>query len=160
MLITSPSQFQMSVFVLSPAEFGAIAATLQVTRDSFRRPIFPLSMAERWEFKALVEPSEKQTEEAFALSLIRPFVYRLYIANAMAERYTYMKDDMTELVIPLIDLPPGRPISLRNLLDTLASLSYNLVTNGGNKFLGSKDDEKLDRLISALKDEIIQTKEA
>ena len=149
----------MSVYVLSPEEFGAIAATLRLTRDSLREPIFPRSMAERFEYQALVRPSG-QSEEKFTLSLIDPFVYRLYIANVMAERYTYMKDGMTELVIPLIDLHPGRPVSLRNLLDTLASLSYNLVTNGGNKFLGTKDDEKLERLISALKDEIIQTKEA
>jgi len=150
----------MSVFVLSPAEFGAIAATLRVTRDNFRRPIFPLSIEERWEYKALVELIKKQTEEEYTLSLIDPFVFRLYLANVMAERYTYMKDGMTDLFIPLIDIPPSKPVGLRNLLDTLGSLSYNLVTNGGNSFLGVKDDEKLKRLMAAIKDEIIRTKES
>ena len=148
----------MSVFVLLPEEFGAIAATLRVTRDGFRRPIFPLSMAEKWEHKVLVEPHTKKNEEEYALSLIDPFVFRLYLANAMAQHYTYMKDGMTEFVIPLIDMPKSRPMSLLKLLETLGSLSYNLVTNGGNSFLGVKDDEKLERLLSAIKDEVLRTK--
>ncbi len=115
-------------------------------------------MAEKWEHKVLVEPTTKQSEEEFTLSLIDPFVYRLYLANVMSERYTYMKDGMTEFVIPLIDLPKSQPMSLRKLLDTLGSLSYNLVTNGGNTFLGVKDDEKLKRLMSAIKDEVLRTK--
>jgi hypothetical protein len=132
----------MSVFVLSPEEFGAIAATLRVSRDSFRRPILPLSMAERWEYEVLVKPHEKQSEEQYTLSLIKPFVFRLYLANAMAERYTYMKDDTAEFTIPVFELPPGKVLPLRELLRTLDSLSYNIVTNGGNTFLGVKDDEK------------------
>ena len=31
----------MSVFVLSPEEFGAVAATLRTARDALRRPLFP-----------------------------------------------------------------------------------------------------------------------
>ena len=37
----------------------------------------------------------------------------------MAEQYTYLKDGMKEIVIPLIDLPKSRPMSLRELLKTL-----------------------------------------
>ena len=144
----------MSVFVLSPAEFGSIAETLRVSRDSFRRPIFPLSMAERWEYEVLVKTHEKKTEEQYTLSLIRPFVFRLYLANAMSERYTYMKDGTTAFTIPVFELPPGKVLPLRELLRTLDSLSYNIVTNGGNTFLGVKDDEKLrdvrDRIRSKL----------
>jgi len=146
----------MSVFILSPEEFGSVAATLRATRGGFQRLLFPLSMEERWEFVALYEPTKKETEEEYTLSLIGPFVYRLYLANVLAERYTYMKDGMTEFVVPLIDLPPGRLLSLHDLLRTLGLLSYNLVTNGGNTFLGIKDDEKLERLRSAIKDEIIR----
>ncbi len=65
-------------------------------------------MAERWEHKVLVEPCEKLDEEQYTLSLIKPFVFRLYLANVMAERYTYMKDKTTEFVIPLIELPRGK----------------------------------------------------
>ena len=133
----------MSVFVLSPAEFGAIAATLRISRDSFRRPIFPLSMAERWEYEALVKPYDKKSEEEFTLSLIVPFVFRLYLANSMSYSYTYMKDGTTEFTIPVLEVPPGKVLPLRELLRTLDSLSYNIVTNGGNTFLGVKDDEKL-----------------
>ena len=146
----------MSVFVLSPAEFGEIAETLRVTRDSFRRPIFPLSVEERWEHKVLVEPSKKQTDEEYTLSLIRPFVFRLYLANAMAERYTYWKDGDPEFTIPLFELPNGKVLPLRELLGSLESLSYNVVTNGGNTFLGVKDAEKLERVIEAIKDTIIR----
>lgn len=145
----------MSVFILSPEAFGVIAATLRVSRDSLRRPLFPLSMAERWEHKAMIEPYLKQSEEEYTLSLIAPFVYRLYIANVMAERYTDMKDGMSELTIPLIDLPEGHPVDLRKLLKILGSLSYNLVTKGGNTFLGIKDDEKLRQLIDNIKSELL-----
>jgi hypothetical protein len=150
----------MSVFVLSPEEFGAIAATLRVSRDSFRRPIFPLSMAERWEYEVLVKPHEKQSEEQYTLSLIKPFVFRLYLANAMSERYTYMKDGTAEFVIPVIGLPPGKVLPLRELLRTLESLSYNIVTNGGNTFLGTKDDEKLRKLVENIKTKLIGDREA
>lgn len=146
----------MSVFVLPLEEFGAIAATLRLTRDRWRRPIFPLSMAERFEHRVLVEPAKKIDEEQYSLSLIEPFVFRLYLANAMAERYTYMKDGTTEFIIPLIELPRGSVLPLRKLLSTLESLSYNLVTNGGNTFLGVKDDEKLGTLIENIKSVLIR----
>ena len=150
----------MSVFVLSPAEFGAIAATLRTAKDSFRRPLFPLSFAERWEHKALVEPLRQQPEEDYSRSLIDPFVYRLYLANAMAESYTYMKDGQEAITIPLIDVPKSRPVSLQDLRKTLGCLSYNLVTNGGNTFLGVKDDEKLRELVENVKTELIETRNA
>src|SRR5437016_6230345 len=105
----------MSVFILAPEEFAAIAATLRTARDALHRPLFPLSSAERWEHKVLVEPLRGQSDEDYALSLIEPFVHRLYLGNAMAERYTYL-DGETEIRIPLIDLPTVRPVSLRELL--------------------------------------------
>ncbi len=105
----------MSVFVLLPEEFGAIAATLRTARDSFRRPIFPLSYAERWEHKVFAEPLQKQDEDDYARSLVDPFVFRLYLANAMAERYTYMKDATKEISIPLFELPKRPPMELRGL---------------------------------------------
>jgi hypothetical protein len=149
----------MSVFVLSPEEFGAIAATLRTARDSFRRPIFPLSYAERWEHKVF-EPLRKQDEDDYARSLVDPFVFRLYLANAMSERYTYMKDATKEISISLFELPKRPPMELRELLTTLNSLSYNLVTNGGNTFLGVKDDEKLHKLIENIKTNLIDRKSA
>jgi hypothetical protein len=145
----------MSVFVLTPAEFGSIATTLQLTRNSFRNPIFPLSFAERWEYKALIEPMKKQNEDEYTTSLVEPFVYRLYIANAMSEQYTYWKDGKTAFTIPVIELPKGKVLSPLELLKTLRSLRYNIVTNGGNTFLGVKDDEKLNEVIDALKDHIL-----
>ncbi len=150
----------MSVFVLSPAEFGAVAATLRTARDGLGHPLLPVSFAERWEHKTLVEPLHKQPEEDYALSLIDPFVYRLYLANVMAERYTYMKGGQEAITIPLIDLPKGRPTSLHELRKTLDSLSSNLVTNGGNTFLGVKDDEKLRELIEKVKTELIEASNA
>lgn len=112
-------------------------------------------MAERWEFKAIVEPSEKLDEESYTLSLIDPFVFRLYLANAMSERYTYWRDGTAEFAIPLFKLPPGKVLPMRELLKTLSSLSYNIVTNGGNTFLGVKDDEKLHEVIERIKTEMI-----
>ena len=150
----------MSVFVLLPEEFGSIAATIRLTTDSFRRSIFPLSMQERWEYAALVGPTKMEDEDEYTRSLIRPFVFRLYLANAMSERYTYMKDHTTEFVIPLFELPPGKILSLPKLLRTLESLSYNIVTNGGNTFLGVKDDKKLHDLIERCKSKLIPDNDA
>lgn len=117
-------------------------------------------MAERWEHKALVEPMQKLDEGHYTLSLIEPFVFRLYLANAMAERYTYMKEATKEFVIPLITLEPGGVLPLKKLLSVLESLRYNIVTNGGNTFLGVRDDEKLHELIDNIKTELLRGKEA
>ena len=62
--------------------------------------------------------------------------------------------------MPLIDFAAGQPVSLHRLLDLLGSLSYNLVTNGGNSFLGQKDQEKLDRLIAKIQRELIRQSDA
>jgi len=138
----------MSVFILSQSEFASIVATLKRFSS-----LFPLSAEEKYE---RLEFYPDKTVSEFSLSRIEPFVYRLYIANAMAEQYTYMKDGQAALTVPLIDLPQGHSVSFHDLLETLGSLSYNLVTNGGNTFLGVKDQEKLDSLISAIQRELLR----
>jgi hypothetical protein len=146
----------MSVYVLPPSAFASIIATLRVARDSLHRPLFPLSLEERYEYHAMVAPTLHKDEESFTQDLIEPFVYRLYIANVLAEQYTYLREGQKTITVPLIDFPSGQPLRLRKLLDTLGSLSYNLVTNGGNSFLGRKDHEKLDQIIAAVQRELIQ----
>src|SRR5437016_4888000 len=98
----------MSVYVLSPADFGAIAATLHTARDTRAQLLFPLSTEEKFDHRLIAAPLRKQTEDEYARSLIDPFVFRLYVANALAERYTYMKDGQAEFTIPVIDLPASR----------------------------------------------------
>lgn len=146
----------MSVYVLSPDDFGAIASTLRLMKDSMHGPLFPLSTEEKFEHRVIITPLRKETEDEYTRSLIGPFVYRLYLANAMAERYTYMKDGQDEIRIPLIELPGSQPLCPRELLKLLESLRYNIVTNGGNTFLGVRDDEKLREVIERLKDRIIR----
>ena len=153
--ISSPS-FPMSVYVLPPSAFASVVATLRVSRDSLHRPLFPLSLEERYEFHTLVGPTLRKDEESFTQDLIEPFAYRLYIANVLAEQYTYLREGQDAITVPLIDFPAGQPVPLRKLLDILGSLSYNLVTNGGNSFLGRKDQEKLDWLIAKIQRELIR----
>ena len=145
----------MSVYVLPSSAFASIIATLRVARDSMHGPIFPLSLEEKLDYHTLAAPILQKDEESFRQDLIEPFVCRLYIANALAEQYTYLRDDQHSLTVPLIDLPTAQPLPLRELLDLLRSLSYNVVTNGGNSFLGRKDQEKLDRLIAAIQRELV-----
>ncbi len=145
----------MSVFVLSPAEFGAISATLRTARHAPRDFLFPLSDQERLEFLLLHEGERGASDVEYRQSLVDSFVYRLYLANAMAEQYTYWKGGKDEFRLPLIDFPPSTPVTLRELLKLLRSLRYNIVTNGGNTFLGVKDDEKLRDIIAAVQSSII-----
>ena len=83
-------------------------------------------------------------------------MYRLYIANVLAEQYTTFVKDNRPSTVPVIEFPTALPVSLHKLLEILGSLSYNLVTNGGNSFLGRKDQEKLDRLIATIQRELIR----
>jgi len=146
----------MSVYVLPPSAFASVVATLRVSRDSIHRFLFPLSMEERYEYHALVAPTLHKDEETFTQGLIEPFVYRLYIANVLAEQYTYLREGQKALTVPVIEFPTALPVALHKLLEILGALSYNLVTNGGNSFLGRKDQEKFDRLIAAIQRELIR----
>lgn len=147
----------MSVYVQSSGEFGAIAATLRVAKGFGRNPLFPLSIQEEWEYEVFEKRRKKpRSKEEFRQSFIVPFVFRLYLANVMSQRYTYWKEDTTQFVIPLPDISEGKILELPELLSELRSLSYNIVTNGGNSFLGWKDKEKLDELISDIKSELIR----
>lgn len=150
----------MSVYVLPPSAFASLVATLRVARDRFQGSLFPLSLEEKYEYHTLVAPTLHKDEKSFTQDLIEPFVYRLYIANVLAEQYTYLRDGQEAITVPLIDLPAGQPVPLHKLLDILGSLSYNLVTNGGNSFLGRKDQKKLDRLIAAIQRELIRQSDA
>jgi hypothetical protein len=142
----------MSVYVLSAEDFGSIARTLHQARTGLNDLIFPLSVEETLDRLAL---SPGKTADEHAQTLIDPFVFRLYIANQMAEEYTYMKPGHTNLVVPIIEFPRSRSLPLRELLSKLDSLAYNVVTNGGNTFLGRKDEEKLDRIISRVQRELV-----
>jgi hypothetical protein len=146
----------MSVYVLPPSEFASVAATLRLSRDALHRPLFPLSLEEKYDYRTIIGPGFGKDEESYAQGLIDPFVYRLYIANVLADQYTYLGDGKKTLTVPLIDLPTGHPVSLHDLLDTLESLAYNVITNGGNSFLGVKDQEKLDSLVGVIQRELLR----
>lgn len=146
----------MSVFVRTPAEFGAIASTLRTARPRMVDPLFPLSSAEMWDYEVFKDVGKKQTKEEYRLSLIKPFVFRLYLANMMSHCYTYWKEDEKEFVIPLPELPEDKTLDLPVLLSELKSVRYNILTNGGNTFLGVKDAEKLDGVISNVQSELIR----
>jgi hypothetical protein len=149
----------MSVCVLTASEYGSIAATLRTGRTSLREPLFPLSVAERFEYQVFKE-YHKQSEDEYRLALVDPFVFRLFIANQIAEEYTYMKPGHKNLVVPIIEFPASPRLSLRALLEKLDAVSYNVITNGGNSFLGQKDAEKLDQIISIVQRELIFSPQA
>jgi hypothetical protein len=125
---------------------------LKTARTHFGELLFPLTASEKLDH-VLCYP-DKSADDV-ARDLIEPFVFRLYIANQLAEEYTYLKPEHTNIVVPIIDFPTGSPLPLPALLATLESLAYNIITNGGNTFLGVKDDEKLDRIIDRLRRELL-----
>ncbi len=150
------SPFLMSVIILSPRELGNIATSLRVARGHFGQPIFPLSPEERLDYQLLRSGCEQSLEE-YTRSLVNPFVYRLYLANALAEAYTYMQSEDEAISLPLIDIPDGIPLSLLGLLKSLSKLSYNIITNGGNSFLGTKDGTKLDTIMGNLQRDLAES---
>jgi len=150
----------MSVIAFDHAFFSQINADLTHVRGTPAcrtgrfDPIFSLTPKDRIFTLPLFENDEDKCRTA----LIEGFVFRLYLANHMAYLHTYAKPKDMQYII---DLPqdwsanaclPVRqvPRTTPALLNDLWSLDYNLTTNGGNRFLGTADDERLASVIHAL----------
>jgi len=99
------------------------------------------------------------SEETYRKRVIDQFVRRLYFANQMAYHVTYEKDEDTQIVIPLPERWASRtPRSRRELISDLWSLDYNITTNGGSRFLGHDDEDRLQASIHSLESEMARDK--
>ena len=134
----------MSVLILKPNEYLGIAESFKhgELRDYF------FSSLEKMEAEYWVEHAKISLWD-FTDNAISTWVDRLYIANQLAFFYSYDKSIQLER---LKESDWGLPLTSRVLLEKLASVRYNVITNGGNCFVSEKDMDRLERLIEIVKD--------
>ena len=146
----------MSVATLGTDEFADAATTIWYSEELKR--VF-LSFRERYIELACTDRHATCVTRTDVLS----FVERLYLANRMAAAYQYpdMCPDGVVVIERLSEqdlegsvLPPGK------LLAALRDIHYNLYTNSGRCFLGSEDMERLERLMTACREHLLDTVEA
>jgi len=82
---------------------------------------------------------------------------RLFLANQLAYYYTYDEDGPELLRLREEDIRSGPGMTDDGILELLEGVHYNVYTNGGNCFLGNKDEKKLRWYIRQLKDKILGT---
>lgn len=137
----------MSVIVLEPKEFGEIGTTLLLpTHRDYLLTVEELSYA-RNELKADIA--------GWQAKLVRCWCDRLYIANQLASDYSY-SEEISVRRLQEEDFQV-QPLTDRKLYSQLCSLRYNILTNGGNTFLGRKDHDMLDHQIDFLAYKLIRS---
>jgi len=142
----------MSVALIGIDEFGNVATTILM--NEYLKSYF-LNGNEKfmkllYKKQANPEPSEID---------ILAFVERLYIANRLAYYYQYGDECIDgKIEIKRLDETDlfNKPVSYQKLLQILRDIHYNLYTNAGRCFLGREDMERLERLIEACKDAVIE----
>lgn len=136
----------MSVIAFDTGFFAQIATDLRL-HDWFR-----LTLDEKRDYAFAFSDV---SEETYRGRIINQFVRRLYFANQMAYDVTYEKDEDTQFTIPLPEQWASKtPRIAAKLLKDLWSLDYNLTTNGGSRFLGSADENRLQSVIHSIEHEL------
>ena len=80
---------------------------------------------------------------------------RLFIANQLASFYTYDEQSPKLERIEKDDIRNGSGLTTKGILEILEGIHYNIYTNGGNCFLGNRDEKKLRWYIRQLKDKLL-----
>ncbi len=137
----------MSVSLIDKGEFARVAQTIKFNPDLLSS--FP-SLQERMTSAALKTPVAISEENIYA------FAERLYIANRLAYEYQY--GDNETITIPRLtrrDMS-GMMYTLKEFINTLRLIRYNLYTNNGRCFLGQEDMERIDRLLNTAQRKYIE----
>jgi hypothetical protein len=135
----------MSVIRFGDLAISRLGATIAQT-DGLRDVFF--NREERLENKFLYR-DVIEDEYHYLTDSIYAFVDRAWIANQCACIYQYEDSDRTISRLQYVEAPP---YSLSDFIEQASSLRYNLYTNNGRVFLGQADLDRLDRLIDAAKD--------
>jgi hypothetical protein len=136
----------MSVIVYGPDAWGKIGDFFLKDRDA--RDVFFES--HEMEYSKVIDTStfyEMSGDEWLDMK-VKEFFCRLYLANQRAGKATYtdMRADPEEYLED-IDFKGGLNVTRDGALHSLLRMQYNLVSNGGNTFLGSKDQARLDSIM-------------
>ncbi|HDH99837.1 MAG TPA: hypothetical protein ENF74_02470 [Firmicutes bacterium] len=126
----------MSVRLYDKGEFARVAQTIQNVPEL--KAAF-LSSKERL-MATLYGTSEGKA--------IYCFVERLYIANRLAYEYQYGNNET--ITIPRMKETEfvAFPYTIKEFIEVLSSIRYNLYTNNDRCFLGQEDMERVDRLLN------------
>ena len=140
----------MSVIKFSAKEIAIIGRTIEATPEL--RDLFLTTEEKLWSQFVAKTDSFEALENA-----IRTWTDRLFISNQLAYAYTYTEEAK---IVRLEEKDfEGIPLSNDKLLEAMRSIRYNIITNGGNTFLGEADSEKLDRMIEYSKDLLLRERE-
>lgn len=140
----------MSVVLITKKEFSDVAKSLlyhEALKEVF------LSWRERYYKTQFSKEINLNSNEILC------FVERLYIANRLAYYYQYPYEcQNNKIEIERLNedfYKQGNILQDKELLRLLRLIHYNLYTNNGRIFLGKEDEERLERIITRLKDKII-----
>jgi len=138
----------MSVIRFKPETLLRLGATIE-SSEKMRERFFDHTENLKRQLYANIIKDQQRYLSAGIVS----FLDRLYIANQCAYIYEYEDADRTisRLVVTRV-----LPYSLSDFIKEAESLRYNLYTNSGRVFLGEEDLDRLDRMIDAAKDLIIE----
>ncbi len=139
----------MSVIRYEESFFSQIHSDIIAAKtETFPHAIFGLNAEERAYWLPLLGGDEEDCRKALA----GWFVDHLWVANGVASAFQYAQGDIEGKM--QIDRPPEwralPPRPLEQLAFDLGRLDYNLSTNGGTRFLGVRDEERLRGLIGTL----------
>ena len=134
----------MSVIRFGDLAISRLGATIAETGEL--RDVF-FNREERLE-NQLYTKDPKDEQESIT-NTIYAFMDRVWIANQCAYIYQYENADR---IISRLEAAEALPYNLSEFVEEARALRYNLYTNGGRLFLGQADIDRLDRLIDAAKD--------
>ena len=148
----------MSVILYGRERFGRLADWL-IMKDMGRDPYFDTFT---YEEKADIFWTENRIWAGrdfdvcdYRRSKLAQWTDRLFIANQLASFYTYDDESPKLERIEEDDIRNGSAMTTKGVLEILEGIHYNIYTNGGNCFLGNRDEKKLKWFIRQLKDKLL-----
>ena len=149
----------MSVILYERDTFGKLADWL-VLKDKGRDPFFDTFTYDEkadiyWTENRIWSGRDFDVRE-YRRSKLAQWADRLFIANQLAFFYTYDVGDTKLERLDDKDIDRGSGMTGKMVLEILEGIHYNIYTNGGNCFLGKKDEKKLGWYIRQLKDGLLR----
>ena len=143
----------MSVFVLNKTDFDKIYSYLMTHREL-------IDSNEYFGYLSRMFSTNPEKIDDLMTHAVGTFVDRMYMANQMAYYYSYSHHYPDNEPFPIdrlceSDLHGISYVTTKQVVDIITTLDYNLFSNAGHAFLGRKDHDQLDLLISALKSKLI-----
>ncbi len=138
--------------------FGKLADWL-ITKDMGRDPFFDTFTYEEkadifWTENRIWAGRDFDVDD-YRRSKLAQWADRLFIANQLASFYTYDDENPKLERIEKSDIKNGSGMTTKGVLEVLEGIHYNIYTNGGNCFLGNRDEKKLRWYIRQLKDKLL-----